>query len=284
MAISHVFRKSFFLINFVFSAVIFSSVARAAPNPEYNNYLSGLENEVQQNIKDTEKDLENLLVKLNRVEMAPKRGPQTLIPVSSGNSRAKLNNFLNAAVKMKVRHLDFLKKQKNYLSGDTQIEKTLLPLEFAEVKTGKGLFKCGVFPLQKDEASTFEKMHSFGDYINPALGKSSAKTQGVWWANTFGALVRACAPGEVVMSEFVEGRGFVVGVRHNARDITLYGNLDASSLKSLKTGVKIPEGAPLGFALERFYFETRRGSEAVDPDEIVGQESDVKTAANSQLE
>ncbi len=95
--------------------------------------------------------------------------------------------------------------------------------------------------------------------------------------------MRACAAGEVVLSEYVEGRGHVVGIRHNSRDLTLYGNLDAASLKSLKTGMKVPEGAPLGFALERFYFEIKKGSDSINPEEIIGQDSDVKTAANSKL-
>jgi hypothetical protein len=44
--------------------------------------------------------------------------------------------------------------------------------------------------------------------------------------------------------------------------------------------MKIPEGAPLGFALERFYFEARRGSDAIDPELImsnVGQDSDAQS-------
>jgi len=176
---------------------------------------------------------------------------------------------------MKVRHLEYLKKQKSYLVGDYHIAQSLVPLEAVKKKTEKlsGDFKCDYFPLKREEESTtYEKIFSFGDFINPSLGKSSAKTQGVWWGNTFGSLVRSCAAGEVVLSEFVEGRGHVVGIRHNSRDITLYGNLDATSLKSLKTGMKIPEGAPLGFALERFYFEARRGSEAVNPEEIIVSE------------
>ena len=165
--------------------------------------------------------------------------------------------------------------------GDYKISQSLVPTKPVSLKHREavGDFKCERFPLKNEDANnTFEKIYSFGDYLNPSLGKSSAKTQGVWWGNTFGSLVRACASGEVVMSEYVEGRGHVVGIRHNARDITLYGNLDATSLKSLKTGMRIPNGAPLGFALERFYFEARRGSDAIDPDVVTGPLENIRSA------
>ena len=179
---------------------------------------------------------------------------------------------------MRARQLEHLKKQKSYLIEDSEIAKSMLPLNAPNAKDlGAINFQCHSFPLQLDEVTTFEKVFAFGDPINPALGKSSAKTQGVWWGNTFGALVRTCAAGEIVMSEFIPGRGHVIGIRHNTRDITLYGNLDSASLKLLKPGMKVPEGAPLGFALERFYFEARRGSDAIDPDTIM---SDLKSAAN----
>lgn len=263
-----------------FGFAFYVNSSSAAVDPTYTTHLTDLEGEVQKEILSTQNEINTLLAKLNRVEQAPEKGPQRLISGENPHLRKKLKGYLNAAIKMKVRHLDYLKKQKSYLVGDHHIAQSLLPLETLKKTTEKlsGAFKCEYFPLKRDEESTtFEKVYSFGDFINPSLGKSSAKTQGVWWGNTFGSLVRSCASGEVVMSEFIEGRGHVVGIRHNSRDITLYGNLDATSLKSLKTGMKVPEGAPLGFALERFYFEARRGSEAVDPDEVTGQNQDLGT-------
>lgn len=256
----------------------------ASIDPSYSDHFTDLEGEVQKEIQNTQKDIDNLLVKLNRVELAPEKGPQRVISTENTQVRKKLKGFLNSAIKMKIKHLEHLKKQKNYLVGDYQISRSLVIPELPKGKTAvSGLFKCSHFPIKNEDSGTLEKLFSFGDFVNPMLGQSSAKTQGIWWGNTFGTLVRACAAGEIILSEFVEGRGHVVAIRHNSRDITLYGNLDASSLKNLKTGTKVPEGAPLGFALERFYFEARRGTEAINPEEIVGQESDVKTAANSKL-
>lgn len=223
-------------------------------------------------------------MKLNRVELAPEKGPDRLISTENIHLRKKLKGFLNSAIKMKIRHLEQLKKQKNYLVSDYQISKSLLKPDPLKMLSVAGNFKCKHFPLKSDdENTTFEKLFSYGDYVNPLLGKSSAKAQGIWWGNTFGSIVRTCASGEVVLSEYVEGRGHVVGIRHNSRDLTLYGNLDAASLKSLRTGMKVPEGAPLGFALERFYFEARRGTDSINPEEIIGQDSDVKVVPNSKL-
>jgi murein DD-endopeptidase MepM/ murein hydrolase activator NlpD len=267
------------------SALIISSyILRADVSPNFSNHLADLQVELQDSIQKTQSDIDNLLIKINRVDLAPSNGPESLALAPNKELRQRLKTFLGASIRMRAKHMEHLKKQKNYLSEDSQISQSILPIspESAAKKISSD-FHCSFSPLKPDESMAYQLVFPFGAPINPALGKSSAKTQGIWWGNTFGALVRSCAPGEVVMSEFIQGRGHVVAIRHNSRDITLYGNLDSSSIKSLKTGMKIPEGAPLGFALERFYFEARRGSEAVNPDEIMsspGQDSDAAFKIN----
>lgn len=256
-----------------------------AITPEYGTHLNHLETDVQQEIEKTQKDIDSLLIKLNRVELAPENSPQRLINAETKDLRKKLKNYLSAALKMKAKHLDQLKKQKSYLMSEYLIEQNISSLPQPKKLTRLEKFRCDYFPIkQEEESTTLEKIFSFGEFVNPVLGKSSAKVQGLWWGNTFGSLIRSCASGEVVLSEYVEGRGHVVGIRHGASDYTLYGNLDATSVRGLKTGTKIPKGAALGFALERFYFEVRKNGEAVDPLLVFGQETDVKTARNSKIE
>jgi septal ring factor EnvC (AmiA/AmiB activator) len=276
-----IFRKSSFVI--LFFLVLNNHFAFSAVDPNYVTHLNDLEGEVQNGIQSTQENMNNLLVKVNRVEQAPQAAPERIVTTEDTALRKRLAVFLGAAVKMQAKHLEYLKKQKNYLNEDSQISKNILPHSDLKARATASVgapFQCHYFPIKNDDHLNFEKVFSFGQAINPSLGKSSAKTQGIWWGNTFGSLIRTCSAGEVVMSEYIEGRGHVVGIRHNSQDITLYGNLDSSSLKTLKPGMKIPEGAPLGFALERFYFEARRGSDAIDPELImsnVGQDSDAQS-------
>lgn len=269
---------------FFWSAV---NLANSAANlsPEYGSHLSNLEENVQNEITKVQSEIDALLVKINRVGLAPDTAPQRLVNLENTQIRKKLKTYLSTALKMKVKHLDQLKKQKTYLLSEYLIEQNMPSATLFATRGSESKFRCEYFPIKQEEQSTtLEEVFSFGDFVNPVLGKSSAKVQGVWWGNTFGSLIRACASGEVVLSEFVEGRGHVIGIKHGLADYTLYGNLDASSVKSLKTGTRVPKGAALGFALERFYFEVRKNGEAVDPSLVLGQESDVKTAANSKLE
>ncbi|MEZ4813818.1 MAG: M23 family metallopeptidase [Bdellovibrionota bacterium] len=281
MATCRLFGTTFFLVGATFYAQAAVDPSTHIDSPSYITHLADLSGELQSEILSTQKEIDSLLMKLARVELAPEKSPDRLISADNSKIRKKLKDFLSSAIKMKAKQLEHLKKQKTYLTSDYTIAQSLLPLESLGKKPVAGTFKCNFFPLKmEDQNNTFEKLYSYGDYINPSLGKSSAKTQGVWWGNTFGTLVRSCASGEIVFSEYVEGRGYVVGIKHNSRDLTLYGNLDVSSLKSLKTGMKVPEGAPLGFALERFYFEARRGTESVNPEDLIGQDSDVKLGSN----
>ncbi len=252
-----------------------SGVLQPSPIEQHYKDLSG---GIEKDLLITKKDLEALLQKQMRLEMGPSEGPGDFLGLENTKSREKLKNLLQASIKMKALQMEHLQKQNNYLSGEMKLGSALKEIEFKNNKfTSKSSdpLSCQNFPLQNDPQSPriFSKLFTYGQTLNPELGTSSSKSQGLWWANTFGTFVQVCHAGEVVLSEYVEGRGYVVGVKHNPQFITLYGNLDPLSTKTIKVGMKVPRGLVLGVALDKFYFEARRSGESVDPEKLFSENS-----------
>lgn len=228
---------------------------------------------IQKELSQTRQDLESLLKKRLRLEVAPSEGPKRFLALEDTKSREKLKTLLQASIKMKALQIEHLQKQNNYLSGEIKLGSALKEIEFKNNKFmsnfSDSLF-CQNFPLQNDLESPrkFSKLFGYGQMLNPELGANSPKSQGMWWGDTFGTFVQVCHSGEVVLAEYVEGRGYVVGVKHSSQFITLYGNLDPLSTKTIKVGMKVPRGLVLGVALDKFYFEARKAGESLDPEKL----------------
>ncbi len=261
-------------------------VSHVDQNPieqHYKDLSGGIQKELYQN----KKDLESLFQKQMRVELSPSEGPDRFLSLEDNKAREKLKNLLQASIKMKALQIEHLQKQNNYLSGEIKLGSVLKGIEFKNTKfsekSSDPLF-CQNFPLQNDLESPrkFSKLFGYGQMLNPELGKNSPKSQGLWWGDTFGTFVQVCHSGEVVLAEYVEGRGYVIGVKHSSQFITLYGNLDPLSTKSIKVGMRVPRGLVLGVALDKFYFEARRSGESLDPEKLFSENSN-SSSQNSSI-
>jgi murein DD-endopeptidase MepM/ murein hydrolase activator NlpD len=241
---------------------------------------------IQKELSTTKRDLEILLQKQMRLEVSPLEGPGDFLGLENTKSREKLKNLFQASIKMKALQLEHLQKQNNYLSGEMKLGSALKEIEFQNNKFSSKTsdpLSCQNFPLQNDldAPRKFTKLFEYGQMLNPELGTNSPKSQGLWWGDTFGTFVQVCHSGEVVLAEYVEGRGYVVGVKHNAQFITLYGNLDPLSTKTIKVGMKVPRGLVLGVALDKFYFEARKSGESVDPVKLFSENLNSSSMSNS---
>lgn len=241
---------------------------------------------IQKDLFQTKQDLEALLKNQMRLEVAPKEGPERFLNLQDTKSREKLKNLLQASIKMKALQLEHLQKQDNYLSGEMKLGNVLKEIEFKENKfsnKSSDPLSCLNFPLQNDSEAPrkFSKLFGYGQLLNPELGAHSPKSQGFWWGDTFGTFIQVCHSGEVVLAEHVEGRGYVVGVKHGPQFITLYGNLDPLSTKTIKVGMKVPRGLVLGVALDKFYFEARKSGESLDPEKLFSENTNSSSLNNS---
>jgi len=99
-----------------------------------------------------------------------------------------------------------------------------------------------------------------------------------WWLSTPHEEVVSCAPATVVFVGEISGRGRVVMLDHGAGHLTVYANLNPSTLRSLKKGQKIQAGQSLGMSLDRLYFEYRRQGVATNPKDVLRAESLAKVA------
>ena len=263
--------------------LIQSNPSQIHPIEQHYKDLSG---GIQKELFQTKQDIEALLQKQLRLEVAPTEGPERFLTLEDTKSREKLKNLLQASLKMKALQLEHLQKQNNYLSGEMKLGNVLKEIEFKNNKfTNKSsdpLF-CQNFPLQSEREATkkFSKLFGYGQMLNPELGAQSPRSQGLWWGDTFGTFVQVCHSGEVVLAEHVEGRGYVVGVKHGPQFITLYGNLDPLSTKTIKVGMKVPRGLVLGVALDKFYFEARKSGESLDPEKLFSENSNSIDSYNS---
>ena len=293
MAAYRLLKRSFLVflyIIFIFQGYTFPLPLEDSPSdikskieevssPEQNpleQHYKDLSGGIQKELQQTKHDLESLLQKQMRIELSPSEGPERFLSLEDKKSREKLKNLLQASIKMKALQMEHLQKQNNYLSGEMKLGSALKEIEFKNIKfsskSSDPLF-CQNFPLQNDLESPrkFSKLFEYGQMLNPELGANSPKSQGLWWGDTFGTFVQVCHSGEVVLAEYVEGRGYVVGVKHSPQFITLYGNLDPLSTKSIRVGMKVPRGLVLGVALDKFYFEARRAGESLDPEKLFSE-------------
>jgi hypothetical protein len=248
----------------------------------YKDLSGGIQKELQQ----TKQDLEALLKKHLKLDLSPSEGFERFLDLEDKKSREKLKNLINASIKMKALQIEHLQKQNNYLSGEIRLGSALKGIEFKDNRfTNKSSdpLSCLNFPLQNDLESPrkFSKIFIYGQMLNPELGVNSPKSQGLWWGDTFGTFVQVCHSGEVVLAEYVEGRGHVVGIKHSPQFITLYGNLDPLSIKTIKVGMKVPRGLVLGVALDKFYFEARKSGESLDPEKLFSENINSSTFYNS---
>jgi alpha-amylase/alpha-mannosidase (GH57 family) len=267
---------SFFLktliITFCFSPYSLNHL-NAATNIEndklnYTHHLEELKKSISESISKNQKNTAELLKKISRNALAPEEGPKSFAGgASSKKTRRSLDKFFDASLKMTTKRIEELEKQRLYLKEEIQLAQSLENFwdKGKNIHSQKTLY-CLQDPLKEAEGEgVLEKEISFGQILNPELEASSARSQGIWFQNTEGLYVQSCQSGEILFIEYVEGRGQVIGVQHLDNWILLYGNINEQSTKTLKVGMKIPAGAPLGIAKSRFYLEARNGSQAVDP-------------------
>jgi septal ring factor EnvC (AmiA/AmiB activator) len=131
--------------------------------------------------------------------------------------------------------------------------------------------RCQTSPARAAQSSRLRVLEGFGTKRDTLSGLEW-NTLG-WWLGGLEGDVRACAEGTVAFVGQVNGRGRVVMIDHGSGNMTLYANLREQDAAPLARGARIVAGARLGSALDRFYFEVRRGGQPVDPSYAVPEGS-----------
>ena len=266
-------RKSTLIFSFLFSLL-----ATSAPNPEQTSltdHIKFLDQELASHEYKIKKSLQELSFNHHRATQGPQSAPGNLMINQGPAGRRQLGNLLAASIKMKIKQLEIIQRQRTYLKSDVTISQGIETVSEQQTSFASQEFgKCSFSPLKKeDEETTLEVERAFGDEMSVNINKFSSKAQGTWLKNTNGLLAQSCSQGEIILSEKVEGRGYVVAIRHGVIKgkvlVVVYGNLEEDSIKGLRVGMRVPAGAPLGISKEKFYFEVRKGSEAIDPREII---------------
>lgn len=118
-----------------------------------------------------------------------------------------------------------------------------------------------------------------GQYAYPVNGKilnrfgstqmGELKWKGIVIAASAGSPVKAIADGRVILSNWLDGYGWMVIVKHGEQDLTLYGHNQSVAVREgqlVKAGQKIAEvGSSGGQSRAGLYFEIRRKGTAVNP-------------------
>lgn len=98
--------------------------------------------------------------------------------------------------------------------------------------------------------------------------------KGLWIAATEGAPVRASAGGRVAYVGWLSSYGLIVVLEHDKGFFTLYGHnaaVSATAGDQVKPGEVIASaGSTGGYERSGLYFEVRRGTEPVDPEDWLG--------------
>ncbi|HPA44878.1 MAG TPA: peptidoglycan DD-metalloendopeptidase family protein [bacterium] len=113
-------------------------------------------------------------------------------------------------------------------------------------------------------------VRGYGPFTHPTLNVRLI-SKGVDVTTKEGAAIKAVADGRVLYIGQLEGYGALVALDHGDGYLTVYGNVEAGSLKA---GSDVGAGAPIGVVGQKnrdegpvYHFEIRRGDQALDPGE-----------------
>lgn len=180
-------------------------------------------------------------------------------------SVAELKQYLRVSIRTQSKDLELLQQQRADLRNEKewqnlQEREKLLGLQAKEKISDN--FQCAQFPALPLD-SQLQLSQDFGKKLDPETGIQWNSLG--WWLTRMQSEVKSCAPGTVVFSGAVAGRGQVLILDHGQGFMTLYANLHEETRYAFKKGDAIKAGRVLGLAKEKFYFEVRRKGLAINP-------------------
>lgn len=225
----------------------------------------------------------------HRLKQKPAQGPAYLWMGDGEDKEVKKEKslkLLGLGLKESVRELDLLESRRIEAQAELewikiQQDEFLKQKPISELDLKKK-FKCErlpVFVSKSAAQNTAEKLELIQGFGLQKDAETELEWNSLgWWLSAAHEKVVACAPATVVFVGEIAGRGRVVMLDHGAGHLTVYANLNPSTLRTLKKGQKIKAGKSLGMSLDRLYFEYRRQGVAANPQKILRAESLAKVA------